>query len=113
MIRDFSREELQAADRNDTELTLGLGTVLGLGIGLVLLCGICFGLGYAVGHHSAASESAAVVFPNAGGGSLATSKGNKPGAMGQAEAPSSVAATPDSSDQTPSTAQSGGDAVAE
>ena len=113
MIRDFSREEVQAAESNDTELTLGLGTVLGLGVGLVVLCGICFGLGYALGHRNAASHGAAVVFPNAGGGTLTTPKGNKPGAVGQAEASSPLAAAPDATDQTPPTARSGGDAVAE
>jgi len=111
MIRDFSREELQEADSNDTELTLGLGTVLGLGAGLVVLCGICFGLGYAAGHRSATSQGAAVVFPNAGGGSLPVSKGNKPGAMGQAEGTSSLAAN--AMNPTTSTARSDGDAVAE
>jgi len=35
--------------KRDTELTLGVGSVFVLFIGLVLLCGLCFGLGYEVG----------------------------------------------------------------
>lgn len=36
----------------DTELTLGPGTLLGIFFGLVLLCGLCFGAGYSMGHHA-------------------------------------------------------------
>lgn len=36
----------------DTELTLGSGTLLAIFFGLVLLCGLCFGMGYAVGHRN-------------------------------------------------------------
>jgi DedD protein len=54
MIREFDEEELeQAAKGRDTELTLGAGMLLALGLGLVLLCVVCFGFGYAVGHHVA------------------------------------------------------------
>jgi cell division septation protein DedD len=49
----FEDEETQPEKkRRDTELTLGSGTLLSLFFGLVLLCGLCFGLGYAVGRHS-------------------------------------------------------------
>lgn len=36
--------------RRDTELTLGPGMLLSLGLGLFILCSICFVFGYAVGH---------------------------------------------------------------
>lgn len=39
--------------KRDTELTLGSGTLLAIFFGLVLLCGLCFGMGYAVGHRNA------------------------------------------------------------
>ena len=53
MIPEFDEEELNRPDRQrDTELTLGAGTLLALGCGLLLLCIVCFGLGYAVGHRS-------------------------------------------------------------
>ena len=38
--------------RRDTELTLGAGALLGLTFALLLVCGLCFGVGYAVGHHT-------------------------------------------------------------
>jgi len=40
-----------AAPRGETELTLGSGMLLAVFFGLVLVCGLCFGLGYAVGRH--------------------------------------------------------------
>ena len=47
----FDDRQLEPAPaRRDTELTLGSGTLLAIFFGLVLLCGLCFGLGYAVGH---------------------------------------------------------------
>ncbi len=56
----FDDRELEPAQtRRDTELTLGSGTLLTIFFGLVLLCGLCFGLGYAVGHHGAQPSVAA------------------------------------------------------
>jgi cell division septation protein DedD len=58
----FDQRELQVAEpRHDTELTLGSTTLLLIFFGLVLLCGLCFGLGYATGHHGTAD--AGVVQP--------------------------------------------------
>ena len=45
--------------QRDTELTLGVGAVLGLVFGLVLICGLCFAMGYAVGHHASTISKAA------------------------------------------------------
>jgi len=46
----FDDEELEPEQpRRDTELTLGSLTLLALFFGLVLLCGLCFGLGYTLG----------------------------------------------------------------
>jgi cell division septation protein DedD len=46
----FDEEEQRPAQqRQDRELTLGSGTLLAIFFGLVLICGVCFGLGYAVG----------------------------------------------------------------
>jgi hypothetical protein len=41
-----------ARQRRDPELTLSWGMLLGIFFGLVLICGLCFGLGYTVGHRS-------------------------------------------------------------
>ncbi len=38
--------------RRDTEFTLGSGALLAMFFGLVLICGLCFGVGYAVGHRT-------------------------------------------------------------
>ena len=47
----FDEEEQRPAhQRRDRELTLGSGTLLAIFFGLVLICGVCFGLGYSVGH---------------------------------------------------------------
>jgi DedD protein len=46
----FDDRELEPVrQHSDTELTLSTTTLLGIFFGLVLLCGLCFGLGYSVG----------------------------------------------------------------
>ena len=45
--------EPRPREKRDTELTLGFGTLLGIFFALVILCGLCFGLGYEVGRGSA------------------------------------------------------------
>ncbi|MFP5277665.1 MAG: SPOR domain-containing protein [Acidobacteriota bacterium] len=45
----FDEHKVERPTR-DTELTLGSGTLVAIFCGLVLLCGLCFGMGYAVGH---------------------------------------------------------------
>jgi DedD protein len=62
----FDDKEVQPVQaRHDTELTLGSGTLLAIFFGLVLLCGLCFGLGYTVGHHGSQSPAAAAAQPAA------------------------------------------------
>jgi len=65
----FDEEELKPV-RRDTELTLGSGMLLGIFFGLVLVCGLCFGLGYAVGHRSPQLAQAANVPETSGGTSV-------------------------------------------
>lgn len=52
-MRKYFDEEPHEKSRGkgDTELTLGSWTLLTVFFGLVVLCGLCFGLGYAVGSH--------------------------------------------------------------
>lgn len=57
------REFQQAEASHETELTLGSTTLLLLFLGLVLLCGLCFGLGYTIGHRG--TRDALVALPPA------------------------------------------------
>jgi cell division septation protein DedD len=84
MIRDFSKEELAPAG-NDTEVTLGIGALLAIGCGLFLVCGVCFGLGYAMGHRSSPDQSAALALPAQDTKTpvMPVGGGSKPGASGQ------------------------------
>jgi cell division septation protein DedD len=79
----FDEGELEPVNaRRDTELTLGSGTLLAIFFGLVLLCGICFGLGYAMGHRGAESTVASTSGANAQQ-PLAASSASKPSAAAQ------------------------------
>lgn len=93
MIRDFSREELAPAG-NDTEVTLGIGSILAIGCGLFLVCGICFGLGYAVGHRSSPDPGTASVLP-AQAPVTPVGSGTKPGAAAQIAPQATTDATVD------------------
>jgi cell division septation protein DedD len=46
-------------DRDDRELTLSTGAILGIFFGFVLVCGLFFGFGYKMGSHKAPSAEAA------------------------------------------------------
>ena len=85
MIRDFSREELEpVAATTDTEFTLGVGTILGIGGALLLLCAVCFGLGYTLGRRASTDRDTATVLPASKASPMATASGAKPGAHGSA-----------------------------
>ena len=110
------REFQQAVPRQDTELTLSSTTLLLVFFGLVLLCGLCFGLGYATGHRGTSETAAAL--PAASGGQAqapAISGGAKPAADTQA-APSSTdqsaAANPQEPNATDASLQSSAAAAA-
>jgi DedD protein len=114
MIRDFSREELEPLTRDHTELTLGLGTVLALGVGLVLLCTVCFALGYAVGHRTSPAQNTAIVVPDSTSAYSSARTGTKPGATRAAATPASPdAAMSDSESERTSTTQSTPDSASE
>jgi len=97
MIRDFTKDELEAAERGqDTELTLGASTLFVLGCGLLLLCTLCFSIGYFVGRRNS-QISATTALPSSGSKPLPvpTGSGSKPGAAGQQAARPQAAATGD------------------
>ncbi len=75
----MQEQELTAgAKSTDTEITLGMGKMLGLFFGLVILCGISLGVGYSLGRSAAkhAAEATAATIPAA----PPPSSANKPGA---------------------------------
>jgi DedD protein len=68
MARYFDEDELQVDEpRQDTELTLSWTALAGMGLGLLAICALCFGLGYMAGHHGSTS-----------GGSGAATAGSPP-----------------------------------
>lgn len=112
MIRDFSKEELESDETvRDTELTLGGGTLLALGCGLLLLCVVCFGLGYAIGHRSSPDQAASnpLRAPDSRSSITPAGSASKPGAAGQAPArpqtPGAVDVPATTSDNSTPTAQ--------
>ena len=59
MDDDFNPDDLRPVPyQPDTELTLGWGTLLGVLLCLVALCGLCFWLGYTIGSHSGRNAAA-------------------------------------------------------
>lgn len=86
----FDDEDFEPVQRRrETELTLGNFTLLIVFFGLVLLCALFFGLGYAMGHHAALQPSATGQESAAGAllPSPAASARPKPSATPQANAP--------------------------
>jgi cell division septation protein DedD len=86
----------QAKGERDTELTLSSGMQLAIVGGLILLCVLCFGFGYAMGHRSSSSTATSVLPSPAmqtkpGSGSSTA----KPMAAGQAAVQAQAATTVD------------------
>jgi DedD protein len=80
----------QRKSSTDTEFTLGAGTLLLLSAGLVVVCGLCFGLGYIVGHRGAASQAAVQQEP---ANLQASSSQQKPSARAQVPVPAPAQAS--------------------
>jgi DedD protein len=98
-------EDERARPQRDTELTLSTGMQVLLVVGLLLVCGLCFGLGYAVGHHGSQPVAAADQPPAAGTGAPLQSSGSlsKPTAKAQPAAPPSVSNTTPQNNGSPAT----------
>jgi DedD protein len=96
----FDQQDFQPLGRQrDTELTLGPFKLLALFFGLVLLCGLCFGLGYSMGSHSAKNASVAAPPPVAATPpqtATASAHSNKPSANPQNASKRAVASVPPS-----------------
>jgi cell division septation protein DedD len=75
----IDEEELTPFERRrDREVTLGPMMVAGLFFGLVLLCGLCFGLGYSMGRGGGHDSPVAGQPPGAGAFSPTASSVSKP-----------------------------------
>ena len=80
----FDEEEVEPVERRpDTEVTLGPMLLLGLFFGLVLLCGLCFGLGYSMGSRGAREASTNAQQPGDPAPSQAAGSLSKPSAVSQ------------------------------
>jgi cell division septation protein DedD len=84
----FDEEEREPVERRpDTEVTLGPMLLLGLFFGLVLLCGLCFGLGYSMGSHSTREASTSTQPQGDPASSQAAGSLAKPSAVSQVVSP--------------------------
>jgi DedD protein len=110
MRQVFDEREIDETGRGqDREITLGATGLLAIGFGLILICGLSFGLGYAAGHRAPVAVVGGPQ-PASNAGLLASAAANhpKPSAAPQPETPPAPA---DASAQTPS-ADPDGDVIA-
>lgn len=76
-------EELDSTEeRQDTEATLGPTMLLGLALGLILLCGVCFWFGFQTGRRNPSVEIAAGVQPASALSAQSSNSLSKPPASG-------------------------------
>ena len=87
------------SERTDRELTLSTGMILGIFLGLALLCGLFFGFGYKMGSHktplpvSASSEDSASPSAATFGGFKPSAGSPAGGSTDSSAAPTTTAAT--------------------
>jgi len=84
---DEDDEPVLEEARRDTEVTLTWGAVAGMGAGLLLICAICFGLGYMVGHRGPAATGKSASLPNAPDQEPLQGSGSVPKPSATAQAP--------------------------
>jgi DedD protein len=58
MAHYFDEDIEPEEPRHDTEVTLSWGALAGMGVALLVICGLCFGLGYMAGHRGPAPAKA-------------------------------------------------------
>jgi DedD protein len=91
------------SDPHDREITLGSTTLLAIFFGLVLLCGLFFGMGYTLGRRSPVAVSADAVDKGATTALVADSR-SKPSASAQVAIPQPVVDETPAPDPQPETA---------
>src|SRR5271165_6534500 len=96
----FEKEDRE--ERQDSEITLGTGTLLAIFFGLVVVCGVFFGFGYSMGRRSSDTNAAAQTAPTmAAEDSPATSSAHpKPSAVQVLRAQEAAPATDNRSSRT-------------
>ena len=96
------REMEPARQSRDTELTLGTTTLLAIFFGLVLLCGLCFGVGYSMGRRGSAGPTAGLQ-PEANAQTTLQADGShpKPSARTATPAPADTTAAAPGTDDAP------------
>jgi DedD protein len=93
-LTDTDDDAMRSEDR---ELTLGTGMILGIFFGLVVLCGLVFGLGYKMGAHKpfpVAQNADAAAGPSADFGGFKPAAGSPLGSATSAPAAKTVTAAP-------------------
>lgn len=98
-----------ADEPEDTEITLGPRSLLGIFFGLILICGIFFGLGYSVGRVSNGSAEPETTSPTLAQGSDSVAKPSPQQSVGvpATDAAASTTATPASAPDTPGATTAG------
>jgi DedD protein len=105
MQQDFGNEDFEPAQNRDKELTLGHWQLAGLGGGLLLICALCFGLGYHAGRGSmppctaAGSGDSSITAPQT---AVDCTPSGKPQASTASASPASAPATVPSPDDSSS-----------
>jgi len=79
----MNARQLDALEREETELTLGTTSLLLMFFGLVLVCGLCFGLGYVVGRRGAEPTASGMQQGAGGDGASAAGPRTKPSATSE------------------------------
>ena len=103
-------EDLDAEEQpRDTVVTLSWGAVAGMGFALLLVCGLCFGLGYLVGHRSSSSGAAAASASQAGAPDQEPLEGNGSAPKPPASAQAPVAPPETSTNGNPALSGTGGE----
>lgn len=111
--RYAQEEELEESETHESELTLSTPVLLGIFFGIVLVCGIFFGIGYSMGRRSgeakavAAAQNGSPSTSSDGTGAVASGL-PKPSAVQQMTSPAAQAATSpydSTASQTPSTTE--------
>ena len=114
MQRGLCADEFEPQEvRRDTELTLGPAMLLGILVGLLVLCGLCFGLGYASGRRGSAETAVATQSATAPVSSqMGDSPSNPPATVAGAQQQRADVDEPPSSAQVGNPAESAADAGA-